>query len=430
MMKKENHYWLPWLVLTGTIIVRGFATGLNTVSSLFLAPVSEELGTGIGTLSIYFSIISVVQIIWFSYAGRLLNKYDVRWVAAAAICLQAVAFGALGFMKHVAGWYVLAIPLAMGAGILVNLLGPILVNRWFHKNTGTILGIQAAFVGLFGAVLQPMTSTMIGTKGWRAAYFSMGLLALCVMLLATVFLIRSKPIHTVTDKVDSLEKENTEGTSKNKDVKGSNLSQETVSDNVLKATHSPAFYALIAFLFAVTGVAVFVQHIPAYGTLLGYSMTQIGMVLSVASIGNAIGSFFIGFLSDRIGGLRTCYLIIGIWLAAIVGFLFGGSHFMIFTAAAVLNGLVTPSVMVTAPILTRAFFGMTDYEKIYAKVSTGVPLASIFLIPIYGFIYDMTGNYRIVLFVLIVLLLVAGVSIAYGWKHKQRRNENEAKLQL
>lgn len=70
---------------------------------------------------------------------------------------------------------------------------------------------------------------------------------------------------------------------------------------------------------------------------------------------------------------------------------------MIFMAAAFLNGLVTPSVMVTAPI--------------------------------YGFIYDMTGNYLIVLFILIILLLLAGASSAYGWKHKQR-NESETNLQL
>lgn len=82
-MKNEKRNWLPWLVLVGTIIVRGFATGLNTVSSLFLALVSKELGTEIGTLSIYYSIISVVQIIWFSYAGRLLNKYDVRYPVTA-----------------------------------------------------------------------------------------------------------------------------------------------------------------------------------------------------------------------------------------------------------------------------------------------------------------------------------------------------------
>lgn len=410
-MKNEKRNWLPWLVLVGIIIVRGFATGLNTVSSLFLAPVSKELGTGIGTLSIYYSIISVVQIIWFSYAGRLLNKYDVRWVSAAAVCLQTIAYAALGFMRHVTGWYVLAIPLAMGAGVLVNLLGPILVNRWFDKNTGTILGIQATFVGLFGAVLQPVTSNMIEVKGWRETYFSLGLSALCVMLLAAAFFIRNRPDEILTDKNIP---------SKKKDARGNS---KTVSRSVV-------FYALIIFLFAVTGVAVFVQHIPTYGTLLGYSMASIGIVLSFASIGNAIGSFFIGFLSDRIGGLRTCYLIIGIWLAAVVGFLFGGSHFMIFMSAAFLNGLVTPSVMVTAPILTQIFFGKSDYEKIYAKVSTGVPLASIFLIPIYGFIYDMTGNYLIVLFILIILLLLAGASIAYGWKHKQRKSESETNLQL
>lgn len=410
-MKNEKRNWLPWLVLVGTIIVRGFATGLNTVSSLFLAPVSKELGTGIGTLSIYYSIISVIQIIWFSYAGRLLNKYDVRWVSAAAVCLQTIAYAALGFMRHVTGWYVLAIPLAMGAGVLVNLLGPILVNRWFDKNTGTILGIQATFVGLFGAVLQPVTSNMIEVKGWRETYFSLGLSALCVMLLAAAFFIRNRPAEILTDKNIP---------SKKKDARG----------NSKTVPRSAVFYALIIFLFAVTGVAVFVQHIPTYGTLLGYSMASIGMVLSFASIGNAIGSFFIGFLSDRIGGLKTCYLIIGIWLTAVVGFVFGGSHFMIFMAAAFLNGLVTPSVMVTAPILTEIFFGKSDYEKIYAKVSTGVPLASIFLIPIYGFIYDITGNYLIVLFILIILLLLAGASIAYGWKHKQRRNESETNLQL
>lgn len=410
-MKNEKRNWLPWLVLVGTIIVRGFATGLNTVSSLFLAPVSKELGTGIGTLSIYYSIISVVQIIWFSYAGRLFNKYDVRWVSAAAVCLQTIAYAALGFMGHVTGWYVLAIPLAMGAGVLVNLLGPILVNRWFDKNTGTILGIQAAFVGLFGAVLQPVTSNMIEVKGWRETYFSMGLSALCVMLLAATFFIRNRPAEILTDKNIP---------SKKKDARG----------NSKTVPRSAVFYALIIFLFAVTGVAVFVQHIPTYGTLLGYSMASIGMVLSFASIGNAIGSFFIGFLSDRIGGLRTCYLIIGIWLAAVVGFLFGGSHFMIFMSAAFLNGLVAPSVMVTAPILTQIFFGKSDYEKIYAKVSTGVPLASIFLIPIYGFIYDMTGNYLIVLFILMILLLLAGASIAYGWKHKERKSESETNLQL
>lgn len=399
-MEKEKRNWLPWLVLAGTIIVRGFATGLNTVSSLFLAPVSEDLGTGIGTLSIYFSILSIVQLFWLGYAGKILNKYDVRWVAAAAICLQAIPFAAFGLMKHVAGWYLLSIPLAMGAAILVNLLGPILVNRWFDKNTGTILGVQSAFVGLFGAVLQPMTSDLIETKGWRSAYFSMGLLALTVVLLAIVFFIRNRPVQKGEIKITPIDNE------------PQKKAQEAAP------IHSAAFAALLVFLFAVTGVAVFVQHIPTYGTLLGYSMSQIGIVLSLASIGNAVGSFLIGFLSDRMGGLRTCYLIIAVWLAAVAGFLFGGSYFMVFAAAVFFNGLVTPCVMVSAPILTMLFFGKENYEKIYARVSMGAPLASIFLIPVYGFIYDVTQSYSLVLLILLLLLVIAGISIALGWKKR------------
>ena len=69
-MFKTRNTFLPWLVLVGIILIRGFASGLNGISGLFLTPVSEELQVGIGTLSLYFSVMSAVQVVWFSYAGR------------------------------------------------------------------------------------------------------------------------------------------------------------------------------------------------------------------------------------------------------------------------------------------------------------------------------------------------------------------------
>ena len=122
------HY--AWLVLVGVILIRGFAGGgLNMTSSLFLAPAAAEIGTGIGSLSVYLSITSVVMVIWLPAAGKLINKYDVRKMAAAGAALQALSFAGFGLMKTVYGWYVLAIPYAMGAALIVNLLGPILINR-------------------------------------------------------------------------------------------------------------------------------------------------------------------------------------------------------------------------------------------------------------------------------------------------------------
>lgn len=407
-MFKEKKKFMPWLVVVGIIVIRGFASGINAVAGLFLTPVTQELQVGIGTLSLYFSVMSAVQVVWFSYAGKLLNKYDVRIVSAGAAVLQTLTFAAFGLMSHVAGWYVLAIPQAMGSAILVNLIAPILINRWFPDKTGIILGVQSACVGLFGAVLQPVTSNIIAGSGWRSGYTVIGLVAFVVIVAAVVLFLKDRPEQSKGAAGANSAIDNGEVS------EGGNTFQETTDT----PTKSASFFALLLFMLSLTGVAVFVQHIPTYGNLLGYSVTQVGNALSLASVGTALGALTIGFLADKMGAVNTCYVVLGLWLLAVVCFLFGGRHIMVFGIAAFLNGVAVPSVTILSPVLTLAFYGRTNYEKIYARVSMGAPLSSIFLVPIYGFIYDATRSYTLVLLILIGLLLLAGGSIAYGRKRK------------
>ena len=82
MRKSRWHY--AWFILAAVILIRGFAGGgINMTSGLFLSPVSKEIGVGIGSLSIYLSITSVVMVLWLPTAGRLINKYDIRLMALA-----------------------------------------------------------------------------------------------------------------------------------------------------------------------------------------------------------------------------------------------------------------------------------------------------------------------------------------------------------
>lgn len=50
-----------------------------------------------------------------------------------------------------------------------------------------------AFVGLFGAVLQPFTSVLIAADGWRYSYFIIGGLTFVVVIAAAILLLRNKP---------------------------------------------------------------------------------------------------------------------------------------------------------------------------------------------------------------------------------------------
>lgn len=404
-MKKRQSQAL--LVLAGVILIRGFAGGgINMTASLFLAPVSRELAVGIGTLSLYFSIMSVVTVLWLPYAGKLINRYPIRRLALVSAALQALTFAGFGLLSHVVGWYLLAVPQAMGAAILVSLLGPILINRWFPHNTGLILGIQMAFVWLFAAVLQPVTSRIIEVDGWRGAYFFAGIATFFVVVAAALLLLRDRPDMEESAKAGKPEKD--AGVERGDSIE--------ISEQV--ATHSASFVLLLIFMIAMTGTAVFTQHVPTYGGLMGYSMRQVGVVMSLASVGSAIGSIAIGFVCDRIGGLKTCYGIIVLWVLAVIGFLFSGTGFVVFAASAFLHGVASSSVAVITPILTLIFYGKKDYEKIYAKVSVGAPIASVLLLPAYGFIYDATNSYFIVLVLLIALLCVAGIGIMLGWRKR------------
>lgn len=404
-MKKRQSQAL--LVLAGVILIRGFAGGgINMTASLFLAPVSRELAVGIGTLSLYFSIMSVVTVLWLPYAGKLINRYPIRRLALVSAALQALTFAGFGLLSHVVGWYLLAVPQAMGAAILVSLLGPILINRWFPHNTGLILGIQMAFVWLFAAVLQPVTSRIIEVDGWRGAYFFAGIATFFVVAAAALLLLRDRPDMEESAKAGKPEKD--AGVERGDSIE--------ISEQV--ATHSASFVLLLIFMIAMTGTAVFTQHVPTYGGLMGYSMRQVGVVMSLASVGSAIGSIAIGFVCDRIGGLKTCYGIIVLWVLAVIGFLFSGTGFVVFAASAFLHGVASSSVAVITPILTLIFYGKKDYEKIYAKVSVGAPIASVLLLPAYGFIYDATNSYFIVLVLLIALLCVAGIGIMLGWRKR------------
>ena len=416
---KHKYSARAWMVLLGVILIRGFAGGgINLTSGQFLAPVSEDIGVGIGSLSIYFSITSIALVVWLPMAGKLVNKYDVRILAIIAAVLQALSFAAFAFLNNVLGWYILSVPQAMGAAILVNLLGPILLNRWFPQNTGFFIGIQMAFVSLFGAIIQPWTSDLIATRGWRTAYFVIGVITFIVVLISSIIFLHNRPDKTTTKNTSQEEAQGEKGVETEEDAKQKKQQSDYIEIPEGTAIRSISFGMLLIFMIAMTGVAVFSQHIPTYGGLIGYSMAQIGTALSLTSLGSAAGAVAIGYICDKIGGLKTCYGIIVIWIISIIGLLFSPQGFWLFASSSFLHGFAAASIFVLAPILTLIFFGKMDYEKIFSKVSMGAPLASILLIPAYGYIYDATGSYFLVLLSLILLLIIAATCIAVGWKKR------------
>jgi MFS family permease len=137
-----------------TPLVACFATSsmIFNTWSVFVVPVCESLGASTGSFASYVSIIYLFSVIAAPIAGSLVQKHDVRIVYTAAIAMCAAGIGACSFYTEVWQFYVSGAIEGIGAVVIISLMAPVMVSRWFNAHTGLLMGLCAAMMGVGGAL--------------------------------------------------------------------------------------------------------------------------------------------------------------------------------------------------------------------------------------------------------------------------------------
>ncbi|WP_432354256.1 MFS transporter [Sporosarcina sp. A2] len=407
--KSKIHY--AWWILVGLCLMVGLGKGaLNNTAGLFITPVAKDLGIGIGNLTLYLSISSIVTLIFLPIGGKMMAKYDIKALLISAIILQAGAFAAFGFMKAVWGWYLFSIPLAVGGVFITVIAGPVLINQWFKKSNGLALGIMGAAAGALGAISQPVVGNLIASRGWGQTYVIVGVAVLIIVIPVILLLIRKSPkekgLQPYGAEVVSVDGEAVE-----------DMNDKGIALAVAKK--SGAFYALTLFFFLITAIASFSIHIPTFLANKGYSVEFSGTVMGIYMIGVLIGALILGVLSDKIGSKNTSLLAMALGILAIFMLLFLSESSTFITIAAGILGFMAASIGTLAPTLASTLFGSKDYSQIYAMASLGLAVASIIALPAYGYIYDFTGTYTIVLWIIAAMFVINILAILFAFKSKK-----------
>lgn len=411
-MKENRKFHYAWWVLIALCIIVGIGKGgVNNSAGLFLTSVTEDLGIGMGNLSLYFSVSAVVTMIFLPIGGKLMAKYDIRLILSVGIVLQAGAFALFGLMSSVWGWYILAIPLAVGGVFITVIAGPVIINQWFKKRNGLALGILSAVGGAVGAIAQPVSASLISNFGWRTAYIAVGLAAIIIVVPVVLLIIKRSP------QAQGLQPYGAEDTN---DEQQSADGERTAGIEVGIAKKSMALYMLMIFFFFITSIASFSMHIPTYLINKGFDINFAGNIMGTYMIGILIGSLILGFLIDKLGSKYTAIFAMLAGIVAISLLLFSSDSTAIITFAVGLFGLISSSIGIIAPALTSSLFGQKAYSEIYSTASLGLAISSIVALPVYGYIFDLTGSYTIVLYAIIAMLIIniGCVFIAFISKQK------------
>jgi len=389
-----------WIIIGCCALVTSSVSIPLNCAGLFYAPVSKELGVGIGPLSIYLTIQCVCIAVCLPLAGKLLSMYDVRYIFTSAILLYAFSFGAMGFYHSLYQFYISGALLGVAGALTFYLAIPLLVNNWFKKSAGTAMGVAYAFIGVGAVIFSPITGYAITNFGWRHSYMFLGLMIAVVSLPFTIFIIRGKPSELGLKAYGE-----GEATGETQQLGGDDWGVTKA-----QAIRMPQFYVVFVFAGLLGLAAAFMYHVPTYIVNKGFSSAMASSVVAVGTIGITGGKLGVGYLIDKIGILRAGILgitvgVCGILVLAIFGHI-GLPLLMLGTA---LFGVSYACTVLEPPHVVKAIFGSKDYSRIYSLIMVCSSFGTAFGASAFGFMRDATGSYASSLVLVVVMYATASV---------------------
>jgi MFS family permease len=359
----------------------GAALLLSTIGSsgmysmvVALPPVQAEFAVARGDASLPYAM----TMIGFGLGGILMGRLADRFGVVVPVVLGAVCLGA-GFVA--AGLAQSLWQFNLAHGLLIGFLGcsatfaPLIADTslWFTRRRGIAVAVSSSGNYLAGAVWPPLLQYFFDAAGWRATYVGVGVF--CVLsMLALALLMRRKPP----------------------------LPEGAAESHLEHVRHDRPLglppHALLALL-ALAGVACCVAmsmpqvHVVAYCSDLGYGAARGAEMLSLMFGFGIVGRLAFGWISDRIGGLRTLLLGSALQGVALMLFLPFDGLVSLYVVSA-LFGLFQGGIVPAYAIIVREYFRPSE-----AGARVGVVfMATLFGMALGGWlsgaIFDLTGSYR------------------------------------
>lgn len=393
--KSKKHWIVALICCSLAMTVLGLPVNAGGV---FFTPVAESLGVLRGAFSIHSTLTLIGGAIMSLFAPELIRRFSLKPVLTVGILLASTTNILMGFAQNLPQFYILGSLRGLGKGLIAIVPLTMIINEWFDKHHGLVTSIILSFTGIAGAVFSPIFSYLIGTIGWETSYILMGIIMLVGSLPAIVYPFSLNPRDDGLLPYGYSEKK-----VKKNQVKMDRKEPKNITGSLL-------FYmlGLAVLLTMITGIP---QHFPGYAETINLSLSIGSVMLSAAMLGNIIFKVLFGMLSDRIGATKTTvYMIMVNILSIAVLLTVSNASILIITSFFFGTIYALPAVGIT--LMTREFFGIKNFNKVYPIISFSTAVGGAISISLIGYIYDFTGSY-VPAFVISLIFHVMNLAFIY-----------------
>ena len=379
----------------------------NTIG-VYYTPVSEDLGILTGTFSMNATMTMLFSAFGSLLAPRLLERFGWKRTIGFGALLSALGIIGMGFTRSVLIFNILGA--IRGIGLAFSSMVPVaaLISNWFERMNGVALSIASASGGVISVILSPVLQRLIQNIGWEKTFVVNGLLILIFFIPAIFIPYEFKP------ESEGLLPYGAKKTKKKIDPKV--VLQEPVRT---KDYMGITFIALLIVTFLQTFAVGLVQHLPAYSMSVGATPEVASFTLSAAMFGSVTTKLIIGYLSDRIGVVKSMLIFgtINIFALVLLGN-WGGN-----------TGLVGSSLIygtayfggVAHVLMTSEMYGARIGSYVNAPIVFVASIAGAMGNVLIGYFYDFTGSYVPMFFVIIGVQVTAMIALLVAQRHAPKK---------
>ena len=396
-------------------VVMQVALGAVYAWSVFREPLAAAYGGASATaVNTTFSI-TIFTLGFAAFAGGLwMGSAGPRIVALTAGVLYGLGIFLAGFAEGSLTLLYLTYGLIAGAGIGLGYIVPVAtLIKWFPDKRGFITGIAVAGFGGGAFVTALIAKRLVSSVGAFQTFTILGIIYLVMVVGAALFM-RNPPEGYRPPGWEPEESQSSDRSGVDYDLGGA-----------LKTWQWFALWALL-FLNVTAGIAIITEAAPMAETISGVGAVVAATLVSIISVGNALGRFFWAWLSDAIGRKWVFFVmfLLQALLLVLLPFL-GAASFVLLAILAFIIISCYGGGFGTMPAFSADYFGSANVGKIYGLMLTAWSFGGVLGPLLISRVIDITKSYTLAFYILAAIMLASAV-VAFIVRPPKRGSEAPA----
>jgi MFS family permease len=407
----ESKFFYGWtIVAVGFLAHIASAFSISSTLSVFLKPLSTDLGISRGVFSLIRSGEILIGAAAAPLVGTRLDRHGARWLMASGGLIAGAGFLLLGqardFWQFLIFRWLLVSP---GDSLMGSMVVNVTISRWFVRMRGRALALAGMGHGVAKVGMPLLAASLIAYTGWRGAWAVFGLLTLALVVGPSVLFMRRRP-EDMGLLPDGSSPAQHESKTTAKEV-GSASAPRSASVDVewsrREALRTPAFWLIVTtFGVAHVGVTGLNLHVFSFVSDQGHPAMVAALVMSIIAFMQLSTPLVWGLLAERSNIAR---LIMAKFLIQAAGILWALSDpgLVSLYSGFFLYGIGMGGTSILAEMIWANYFGRISLGKIRGIGSLLTHAFSAAGPPFFGLLFDATQSYFLSFSIFIGLLFAS-----------------------